>query len=153
MSERVKTVVKRSEWLRGEGSVASMLFREKDSKRCCLGFRMNNAGYQDSEINGVKAPFQLIPTSSEANKRPHNVPEWMGKTALSASGDCVDAMTINDARWAERSADNTANELIWEKGGINKPTWEMTQEEFEAAREQALKVVFSAIGEDIEFVD
>ena len=36
--ELEKFTVKRSEWLRGEGSEASFLIRPRDDKKCCVGF-------------------------------------------------------------------------------------------------------------------
>ena len=51
-----KVVIKRSEWLRGEYSELSALFRESDGKRCCLGFVANQLiGLSDEEIDGVSA--------------------------------------------------------------------------------------------------
>lgn len=42
--------VKRSKWLRGEGTIKSKLLRESDNKMCCLGFYCIAAGAEESEI-------------------------------------------------------------------------------------------------------
>jgi hypothetical protein len=33
-----QVIIKKSEWLRGEGWVESYLLRSRDNKRCCIGF-------------------------------------------------------------------------------------------------------------------
>lgn len=42
--------VKRSEWLHGEGSQKSRLFRKYDGKRCCVGFFANSIGIDDVSL-------------------------------------------------------------------------------------------------------
>ena len=46
----MKFQIKRSEWLRGEGSENSYLLRSKDGKKCCVGFFANACGLNDDVI-------------------------------------------------------------------------------------------------------
>jgi hypothetical protein len=55
-----KLIIKRSEWLRGEGSDCSYLYRSSDGKRCCLGFLGNQVcGLTDDEMAGNAMPSCL----------------------------------------------------------------------------------------------
>lgn len=53
--ELTKVVIKRSEWLRGEGSGRSYLIRKSDNKKCCVGFALEQAGYERNELLGIHA--------------------------------------------------------------------------------------------------
>lgn len=46
----MKFQIKRSQWLRGEGSENSYLLRSKDGKKCCVGFFANACGLNDDVI-------------------------------------------------------------------------------------------------------
>lgn len=86
----MKFTVKRSEWLRGEGSVRSMLFRNSDNHRCCLGFLGNACGISDQDMRGKSTPLSLYNTSESEGKK---FPEPM----LEKNGGVVDTlMDIND---------------------------------------------------------
>lgn len=49
---RLRVVVKRKEWLRGEGAEASSLLRREDLKMCCMGFASLQSGCTPSSIIG-----------------------------------------------------------------------------------------------------
>ena len=50
----LEVTVKRSQWLRGEGGMASFLLRGSDGKMCCMGFAALAAGATPSDIVGRK---------------------------------------------------------------------------------------------------
>ena len=50
-------VIKRSEWLRGEGVERSYLLRGSDGKRCCVGIYARALGIPDSAIRGFSWPY------------------------------------------------------------------------------------------------
>lgn len=52
-------VIKRSEWLRGEGANNSQLIREKDGKKCCLGIYGLACGITAEEMKFLSEPYQL----------------------------------------------------------------------------------------------
>jgi hypothetical protein len=54
--EEVGTVVvKRSEWLRGEGAAMSSLYRARDGKRCCIGFACRQMlGVTDEQMSDTE---------------------------------------------------------------------------------------------------
>jgi hypothetical protein len=55
-----KLIIKRSEWLRGEGPSYSYLYRSSDGKRCCLGFLGNQVcGFTDAEMSNKAMPSAL----------------------------------------------------------------------------------------------
>jgi hypothetical protein len=54
-----KLTIRRSQWLRGEGSHRSCLLRSTDSKMCCLGFYALAVGCTSEDIADVKIPSLL----------------------------------------------------------------------------------------------
>jgi hypothetical protein len=46
----MKLIIKKSEWLRGEGSTNSYLLRASDQKRCCVGIYCRALGVPDEAI-------------------------------------------------------------------------------------------------------
>lgn len=52
-------VIKRSEWLRGEGTIPSRLLRIKDNKRCCVGIYARALGVPDAQLRDVGWPVHL----------------------------------------------------------------------------------------------
>lgn len=73
-----KVVVKRSQWLRGEGVSASCLLRYSDHKRCCLGFMCSADGHSDDVLIERKTPYEFYDGLRHL---------WM-----------IDAMIVNDSR-------------------------------------------------------
>lgn len=53
---RLKVVIDRQRWLRGEGSDRSLLLREGDGKMCCLGFVCRAVGMGEADIVNQGAP-------------------------------------------------------------------------------------------------
>lgn len=58
MSEKnlIDVVVKRSQWLRGEGPSHSYLRRDTDGKMCCLGFACLAIGATPDDITSLRYP-------------------------------------------------------------------------------------------------
>lgn len=54
MTELKKFVVKKSQWLRGEGP--SVLMHRTTHKMCCLGFASLACGLEENDIFGVSMP-------------------------------------------------------------------------------------------------
>jgi hypothetical protein len=52
-------VIKRSNWLRGEGSDDSYLLRESDGKMCCLGFYLESLGCPLELLDGAQGPSDV----------------------------------------------------------------------------------------------
>ena len=51
--------ISRKEWLRGEGSDNSYLYRLADEKKCCLGIGALACGYKLDEIMEERTPYDL----------------------------------------------------------------------------------------------
>lgn len=85
-------IVKRSEWLRGEGGVVSCLLRSSDHKRCCIGFVGQQLGIRDGALAGQRT---AIDTKVVA------WPTWMlmKSELINVSETDIDkAYRINDAQ-------------------------------------------------------
>jgi hypothetical protein len=141
---KIKTVIKRSEWLRGEGPTLSFLYRG-DGKRCCLGFRMNVAGFTDNDLLSQGSPADL----SYGVAEPDQIPSWLlsldNETVGGYTTDLCDmAMKVNDCK--SDDYDNVVAEMSGEEN-VETP------EAFEAAREAIIKSIFEKAGEEVEFVD
>ena len=120
-----KFTVSRKRWLRGEGSDASTLLRQKDSKMCCLGFfAMQVCGAKESDIYDLQAPSCAWRTV----KWPEKV--WRE----------------NDMN-GERSAARESMEI----NGLMQINDEVNLSEID--REAMLKEDFKAFGYEVEFVD
>jgi len=52
----LNVIVKRSEWLRGEGNGRSYLLRESDGRKCCLGEALIAAGVNKENIISKTTP-------------------------------------------------------------------------------------------------
>lgn len=62
----MKTIVlKDSEWLRGEGSTRSVLYRPDDAKMCCMGVASVFFGVPVDQISGVGTLCDLEETPEE----------------------------------------------------------------------------------------
>ena len=87
----MKFTVKRSEWLRGEGSGNSYLIRKSDGKKCCIGFVGQQCGISDKTLTGRQdiASFK----KSETNNW---LPEASLWPAWMKSGDIAAAYEAND---------------------------------------------------------
>lgn len=68
--ELKKFVVKKSQWLRGEGHYESFLLRDSDGKMCCLGFASLACGLDVNDIYNVPCPCDVDNTS--LNKYPNS---------------------------------------------------------------------------------
>lgn len=55
----INVTVRRSRWLRGEGSTYSSLYRSEDGRMCCLGFACEALGYQVEDIRDISSPNEL----------------------------------------------------------------------------------------------
>lgn len=86
-------VVKRSEWLRGEGMSGSRLYRPSDGKRCCIGFACRQLlAMSDEDISDRHALW-----------RPEAIDGWMAAHSVASAegwvGDWLeDAYDLNDLR-------------------------------------------------------
>lgn len=131
-----KVVVKRSEWLRGEGYERSMLYRPEDGKRCCIGFACNQLlGLTDEQIAGLRA---------------------VGHDALTDRRDTLIEVGLIDAppTWAKSGAVGLgdayeANDAIDDIDHLTRHPGET----FEEARERTLQEIGAGLGIDFVFVD
>ena len=93
----MKVVVKRSEWLRGEGASSSSLYRPNDGHRCCLGFVGLACGLTDSDMRNVDTPQNLgnslIPKIMERTKLLEKSKYGKG---IRDTQICAELMAIND---------------------------------------------------------
>jgi len=51
--------IKRSEWLKGEGSKNSCLLRKEDNKKCCFGFYALSCGLKEKQIINLSDPTEI----------------------------------------------------------------------------------------------
>lgn len=92
-----KTVVKRSEWLRGnyDGRLLN-----NEGLKCCLGFRCEQAGIALENLRGKELPFEV--------KGKSRLPWWLRSVNL--EGKANQAAITNDANYLtdeEREAEIT----------------------------------------------
>lgn len=120
--------VKRSEWVRGDGSISALLLSENnrrpdspERKRCCLGFFANACGIPDEELEERPSPASV--------------------SAFGVSTDW-DALSYGSGL----SADDTEHcrEII---------TCNDTAGATDTRREKELRRLFDEIGHEIVFVD
>jgi hypothetical protein len=129
--------IKRSLWLRGEGSTKSRLLRESDGKMCCLGQYALACGLSRSQIEGCEAPISLIthsrmkPQKAEDWADAYEIADWMKLYQRNGPGFDT-AMRTHDLMSA-----NDYDEL-----GFT-----------EAERETSIIGYFAKIGVNVTFVD
>ena len=94
-----KLIIKRSEWLRGEGYDRSALLRPFDNKKCCLGFYALSCGLKEKDIIGIDSPSRLRNYLSDRPKDDLQ-PDWLfvSKNHYYESKDCCTLMNINDSK-------------------------------------------------------
>ena len=125
----MKFTVKRSLWLRGEGSThhnGSFLLRKVDGKMCCLGFLGLACGYTQDQISGITSPAGL---------------------AANGIGDAMYPSKLQSYKPGRRLGHGyspEADELM----GIND---DVTMKDHD--REARLTERFKMIGVEVEFVD
>lgn len=52
----MELIIKRPEWLRGEGCAHSYLFRPRDHKMCCLGILAHQCGIEKPILTFISIP-------------------------------------------------------------------------------------------------
>ncbi len=124
--ERVKVIVDRSKWLRGEGTVNSMLLRPSDGKMCCLGFVCLALGRTEEDIRELKSPADRH--GSDFDRAGHGTVLLAAASYNGTTAEMPDAvgraMEVNDSKWIH-----------------------------EDEREVTIINALSQLGIDIEFVD
>ena len=58
MTEKLKVVVERSKWLRGDPGSSMLL--DEDGMRCCLGFVMHAEGFWDAQLFEKTTPHEVV---------------------------------------------------------------------------------------------
>lgn len=129
----MKFTIERSKWLRGEGSPYSSLLRQRDQKKCCLGFMACALGYTEEQILEQETPGELVATS-KVNHWPdemiyHSDAQNLIDPMMLHQGITRDMMDVNDTPVG--------------------PDTEFTEE----FREASLKKMFNSIGIEVEFVE
>jgi len=128
MIKKLKVIVDRKRWLRGEGATNSSLLRERDGKMCCLGFACLAAGHTEDEIRG-----RLIPSALAAPKVP-------GMEAV--KGFYSYGITLSGG------ARPIESDRMGEAMSINDNAYFM-----ESVRESKLIAIFDDLGMELSFVD
>ena len=125
MSERLKVVVERSKWLRGEGWEKSKLLRSTDGKMCCLGFACLAMGATEEQINNMNSPTMVCNMGGglELPMLTMVDTDHLGRRLIHKD-PVSEAMMINDERILS-----------------------------ESAREARLTQLLAKVGIDLEFVD
>jgi len=89
-----KLTINRKEWLRGEGDIASALYRSLDNKKCCLGIALISGGIPEEFLIDLCSPVDI---------RPLDIPDtyyWFLEEeeidTLINSSDTCRLMDIND---------------------------------------------------------
>jgi hypothetical protein len=90
--------IDRATWLHGEGSEDSYLIRSRDSKKCCLGFYLENCGLPEEYLTDKMTPSYC---NVEMNAR---TPDWLlDENKLGVSWACQVLMNTNDDTTNSRS--------------------------------------------------
>lgn len=123
--ERIKLVINRGLWHRGQGSRDSKLRRASDGKMCCLGFLGAAIGLTSEQMTDVSAPW------SYARKEGHDDMDY-----------------IRQAAWPYKPPS-------WEYDlGVYGQLTEINDERIsDAEREQKITGLMAALGIDVTFVD
>lgn len=147
---RLVTVIKRSEWMRGNGE--GLLFDSGSGQRCCLGFRMNLAGFDDEELDNVGTPCTILEHTIKRGTQKH-IPEWL----LNTTGGKVES---GNGHMIESGNSTLCNKAMhWNDMEDPSIGWRDNEErveesaDFEARREREIAAIFEAAGEEVEFVD
>lgn len=83
MSKKFKTIVKRSEWLRGTGEGYLL---DDEGMKCCLGFRCEQGGISLNNLLEKELPYEV---------RGHSrLPAWLQSKNL--EGEANKAAIVND---------------------------------------------------------
>jgi hypothetical protein len=141
MMEMMETlIIKRSEWLRGEGSKNSYLCRNDDGKKCCLGIYLNSVHQIPVfRLSGLKAPrdmpglrFLKAPRDMPGLRFEKSLPDWL---FIGAN----DLMMANDLDLENLTAWNTEEKML----GITS----------ESTRETVIAKMFKANGVKVIFTN
>lgn len=150
METEVTVTVRRSTWLRGEGSFRSFLLRPSDGKMCCLGFCLVELGRSKEEITDKKAPnsflgkHRLAPNGATLNDP--DEPRLGDGTVLDGKTSVVkdiigNAMALNDTFLGHEVS-------TWD-GTLGRNLLVETEE----VRESLIGAELAKIGINIQFVD
>lgn len=72
----MKFTIYREQWFRGQGSLLSKLWRQRDDKKCCLGFFAEALGYTKEDLCEKPTPLDV-----DSNNRGIDFPRWVFKEA------------------------------------------------------------------------
>ena len=91
-AKRTLTITRKN-WLRGEGSANSYLYRQEDGKQCCLGFYARDCGIRQKDICDVTTPEEINSNYVHIPKRF----DWLlSDIEGDPSFDTIELMKLND---------------------------------------------------------
>ena len=102
-------VIKRSQWLRGEGGDDSYLLRQEDGKMCCLGFLGLALGITSAELLGEQNPRDA---SDDLNRWP----EAICKNGLDTPLACSLMLVNDNTSISEKCRERTITAAMKEAG-------------------------------------
>ena len=135
MKEKFKFEISRSDWTRGRGSDSDTYLLERGGGKCCLGFAALALGYKEGHIEGVNRPEEVVNNLMRNNVKEGDANLWFdGSVRRNDSPFVRDYFCISE----------TMEEII-----KCNDSDEISDEE----REEKLKILFSKMGAEVDFVD
>jgi len=135
---KMKLIIDRVKWLRGEGDFESMLYRSTDGKMCCLGFLGEMCGVSKEEMT-YKKRCRAISNSRKFNERSRSELDvknsenpWPGDLCFLEDGEYWD------------------NGIVKELYGVNDASIQYISD---SEREDKLTELFGRLGIEVEFIN
>jgi hypothetical protein len=132
-------VIKRSEWIRGQSARGSYLYRQRDDKKCCLGFLGLACGVVAGRMLQQAVPSHILNIESAL---PPYMAFLLSEDRSTDSAVANELMVINDTTIGEIARVNQYNSA--------HADFEVTSEDL---REAKITEILAAYGFAVTFVD
>ena len=105
MAEKLKVVVERSKWLRGDSGFS--MLRDEDGRMCCLGFAMRVEGFTGAQLLDRVTPQGVALSrqqwrGSRLTRLTYDDDDWSNTNWAHAAMTLNDTLGLNDAEREER---------------------------------------------------
>lgn len=135
----MEVIIKRSEWIRGQGSRDSYLYRQGDDKKCCLGFVALQCGIVAGRILQESSPAHILRIESDL---PQQFSFLLTDDRSTDSQVANELMVINDTPIGDVANINQYNRY--------RTDFQITSEEH---REVKIAEILAGYGFEVSFVD
>lgn len=135
----MEVIIKRSEWIRGQGSADSYLYRQKDDKKCCLGFVALKCGIVAGRLLQQSAPAHILRIEWDL---PQQFTFLLADDRSTDSLVANELMVINDTPIGDVANVNQYNPY--------RADFQITSEEH---REDKIAEILAGHGFEVSFVD